>query len=84
MLIKYLYVNKNINYIFSTVISILIKVAIIFGTLNIWMAFSILPSQGTIANTLRFSMGLTQLITATIGAIISFIIIKFAFKNTKA
>ena len=82
MLIKFLYVNKNINYVLSAFVSILVKVAIIFAVLNIWMAFSVLPSQGTVANTLRFSMGLTQLITATIGAIISFIIIKFAFKNT--
>lgn len=84
MLIKYLYVNKHINYIFSAIIAILIKVAIIFGTLNIWMAFSVLPNQGVVANTLRFSMGLTQLITATIGAVISFVIIKLALKNTKA
>ena len=81
MLIKFLYVNKNINYVLSAFVSILVKVAIIFGVLNIWMAFSVLPSQGNVANTLRFSMGLTQLITATIGAIISILIIKLVFKR---
>ena len=76
MLMKYLYANKGINYIFSAIISIVLKTAIIFGVLNIWMAFSILPNQGTVASTLRNTMGLTQVITATIGAIISFLIIK--------
>ena len=83
MLMKILYVNKNINYILSAIISIVIKVAIIFGVLNIWMMFSILPSQGTVANTLRNSMGLTQAITATIGAVISVLILKIVFKKSK-
>lgn len=81
MLMKYLYANKNINYAISAVISILVKVALIFGVLNIWMAFSVLPSQGAVANTLRNTMGLTQLITASIGAIISVLIIKLGFKK---
>lgn len=79
MLMKYLYVNKNINYAVSAIISIVVKVAIIFGVLNIWMAFSVLPNQGAVANTLRNTMGLTQAITATIGAIISILIIKIGF-----
>lgn len=75
MLMKYFYANKGINYIFCAIISIVVKTAIIFGVLNIWMAFSIVPNQGTVASTLRSTMGLTQGITATIGAIISFVII---------
>ena len=81
MLMKYLYVNKNINYAISAIISIAVKVAIIFGVLNIWMAFSVLPSEGVVANTLRNTMGLTQAITATIGAIISILIIKIGFRK---
>ena len=81
VLMKYLYANKNINYILSAVISIIVKVAFIFGVLNIWMAFSVLPSQGAVANTLRNTMGLTQLITASIGALISLGIIKLGFKK---
>ena len=81
MLMKYLYVNKNINYAVSATISIAVKVAIIFGVLNIWMAFSVLPSEGVVANTLRNTMGLTQAITATIGAIISILIIKIGFRK---
>ena len=81
MLMKYLYTNKNINYAISAVISIVVKVALIFGVLNIWMAFSVLPNQGAVANTLRNTMGLTQLITASIGAIISILIIKLGFRK---
>ena len=76
MLMKYFYANKGIKYIFSAIISIVVKTAIIFGVLNIWMAFSILPNQGAVASTLRNTMGLTQGATATIGAIISLLIIK--------
>lgn len=76
MLMKYLYANKGINYVLSAIISIVVKTAIIFAVLNIWMAFSILPNQGSVASTLRNTMGLTQGATATIGAVISFLIIK--------
>ena len=81
ILMKYLYANKKFNYVISSIISILVKVAIIFGVLNIWMAFSVLPSQGAVANTLKNTMGLTQLITASIGAIISVLIIKLGLKK---
>lgn len=80
MLMKYLYANKKINYAVSAVISVLVKTAIIFGVLNIWMLFSILPNQGTVAATLRNTMGLTQLITASIGAVISFVIMKVCLR----
>ena len=82
MLMKYLYANKGIKYIFSAIISIVVKTAIIFGVLNLWMALSILPNQGVVASTLRNTMGLTQIITATIAAVISIIIIKI-IKCTK-
>lgn len=75
ILMKYFYANKGINYIFSAIISVVVKTVIIFGTLNIWMAISVLPNQGVVASTLRNTMGLTQGITATIGAIISLAII---------
>lgn len=80
MLIKYLYANKSINYVVSAIISVLVKTAIIFGVLNIWMAFSILPNQGAVAVTLRNTMGLTQILTASIGAVISFVIMKVCLK----
>ena len=73
--------NKKINYILSAVVSIIVKVGIIFGVLNIWMAVSILPNEGAVASTLRNSMGLIQLITATIGALISMLITKLYFER---
>ena len=81
MLMKYLYANKKINYILSAVVSIIVKVGIIFGVLNIWMAVSILPNEGAVASTLRNSMGLIQLITATTGALISMLITKLYFER---
>lgn len=81
MLMKYLYANKKANYVLSTIISITIKVAIIFGVLNAWMAIAILPSSGVVANTLKNSMGLMQIITATIGATIALAIIKLGFEK---
>ena len=81
MLMKYFYANKGIKYIFSAIISIVVKTAIIFGVLNLWMAFSILPNQGVVASTLRNTMGLIQGLTATIGAVISLLIIKIGFRK---
>lgn len=81
ILMKYLYANKKINYALSAIISIIVKVAFIFGVLNIWMIASVLPNKGMVADTLRNSMGLTQAITATIGAVISILIIKLGFKR---
>lgn len=82
ILMKYLYANKKVKYAISAIISILVKVAIIFGVLNIWMAASVLPNQGTVAEALRNTMGLTQLITASIGAVISILIIKLGFEKS--
>lgn len=81
ILMKYLYANQKINYAISAAIAILVKVTIIFGVLNIWMAFSVLPNQGAAADTLRNTMGLTQLITASIGATISFVIMKLTLRK---
>jgi len=83
LLMKYLYTNKKINYIISAGISILVKVAIIFGVLNIWMAVAVLPNQGAVADTLRNTMGLTQAITATVGSVISVCILKICSKKGK-
>ncbi len=81
ILMKYLYVNKKMNYALSAIIAIIVKVAFIFGVLNIWMAFSVLPNKGAVADTLRNSMGLTQLITATVGGVLSFLIMKVGFRK---
>lgn len=81
MLMKCLYANKKVNYAISAIISIILKVVFIFGVLNIWMASDVLPYQGVVADTLRKTFGLTQIITATMGAVISFFIVRINIRK---
>lgn len=69
---KLLVVSKKKNYILASVIGIALKVAVIFGAFSLLKAFGIFPEK-LIAN-LQVAMSTTQLITATIGAVITYII----------
>ena len=71
---KLVMLGKNKNYFLAGIIGILVKVAIIFTSFNILNIFKIFP-QKLISN-LQNAMGMTQLITATIGMILAFIIYK--------
>ena len=71
---KLVMLGKNKNYFLAGIIGILVKVAIIFTSFNILNIFNIFP-QKLISN-LQNAMGMTQLITATIGMILAFIIYK--------
>lgn len=71
---KLVMLGKNKNYFLAGIIGILVKVAIIFASFNILNIFNIFP-QKLISN-LQNAMGMTQLITATIGMILAFIIYK--------
>ena len=71
---KYLYVNKKWNYFVSGIIGIVIKVAIIFLFFSILNLFKVFPEK--VIATMQQSMGVTQLITASIGVIIAFTICK--------
>lgn len=71
---KAIMVAKSKNYFLAGIIGIAVKVAVIFGIFSILNAFGIFPTK--IVNTLQTAMSLTQLITATIGMVISFIIYK--------
>ena len=73
-LYKLLLLNKNINYLFTGIISVIIKVAIIFLSFNVLNLFNIFPEK--LVNTLQNAMGLTQLITASIGVVVAFAIYK--------
>ena len=75
LLMKSLYASKKLNYILTALISIVVKVGIIFGVLNIWMKISVLPNKGIAATTLKNTMGLTQLITATTGSVLASLIV---------
>ncbi len=69
-LYKSLLLKKNINYILTSIISIAVKVGIIFLGFSALNLFGVFP-QKLIAN-LQNAMGLTQAITATVGAVIAY------------
>ncbi len=72
---KKIKVDMNKNYFLAGVIGIAIKTLIIFAVFNILNLYGIFPEK-MVAN-LQMAMGLTQLITATIGSLIAFGIYKF-------
>ncbi len=67
MSFKYLMLHKNINYIISAIVGILVKVGIIFGFFMILKSFSVFPEK--VVTNLQQAMSITQLITATIGCL---------------
>ena len=76
---KFIMLNKNKNYFLAGVIGIIAKVLVIFGCFQLLNAFSFFPAK--LVNNLSTAMGMTQLITATIGMIISFIIYQIEKKS---
>lgn len=66
---KKLLVEKNKNYFLTAICGIVLKVAIIFGAFSILNYIGIFPEK-LVAN-LQKAMGMTQLITATIGTVIA-------------
>lgn len=78
-LYKLLLVAKDKNYILTTAVAIIIKVAIIFIGFSVLNAFGIFPEK--MVTTLQTAMGTTQVITATIGSVISFGILKACKKG---
>lgn len=72
---KKIKVDMNKNYFLAGVVGIAIKTLIIFAVFNILNLYGIFPEK-MVAN-LQIAMGLTQLITATIGSLIAFGIYKF-------
>ena len=73
-LYKLLLLDKNMNYFLTGVIGVIVKVAIIFLSFNVLNLFNIFPEK--LVNTLQNAMGLTQLITASIGVVVAFAIYK--------
>lgn len=83
-LYKYLYVNKNMNYILSSIFAIIAKVAIIFVGFNLEVVANIIPQGTKVVEMLKIAMGMNQLITATIASIIAFGIVNLAYKRKNA
>lgn len=69
---KLIVVSKKKNYIVASIVGIALKVAVIFGGFSLLNAFGIFPPK-LVAN-LQVAMSTTQIITATIGAVITYII----------
>ncbi len=81
-LYKLLLLNKNLNYFVTGIISIIVKVAIIFGGFSLLNFFGIFPEK--LVQNLQNAMGATQAITATIGMIISYTVYIANKKTAKA
>lgn len=71
---KFIMLDKKQNYFLAGLIGIIAKVLIIFCSFGILNLFGIFPAK--LVTNLQKAMGLTQLITASIGMIISFFIYK--------
>lgn len=75
---KFLMLGKNKHYFLAGIVGIIVKVAIIFALFNLINLFGIFPEK--FVDNLRNAMGMTQLITATLGVIAAFVIYKLEKK----
>ena len=78
-LYKKLWMNKKVNYIVTAVLAILAKVAVIYAFFRLLAVIINIPAPMFTA--LNLSMGMNQLITATIASIIGFGISKLLAKK---
>ncbi len=78
---KYIMIAKNKPYFLSAIVGIVLKVAVIFGAFLVLKAFNVFPEK--LVNNLQNAMSLIQLVTATIGCTIAFIIYKLELNNNK-
>lgn len=70
--LKKLFVTKKSNYFLSSIVGIALKVAIIFGAFSLLKIVGIFPEK--IIGNLQNAMGITQIITATIGSVLTYIL----------
>lgn len=75
LLYKFSYVNKKVTYPLSAVIAVITKAAIIYLGFTIMINTMNVPEM--VKQTLDISMGVTQLITATSGSILAFLIASY-------
>ncbi len=78
---KFILLGKEKNYFLAGIVGIIAKVLIIFASFELLNVFKIFPEK--LVNNLQTAMGMTQLITATIGVLISFIIYKVEKNKVK-
>ncbi len=75
---KFLMLGKNKHYFLAGIVGIIVKVPIIFALFNLINLFGVFPEK--LVENLRNAMGMTQLITATLGVIAAFVIYKLEKK----
>lgn len=78
---KLIMLAKGKNYFLASIVGISAKVLIIFGMFNLLNFFGIFPQK--ISTVLSVAMGKTQLVTATVGMLISFIIYEIEKRKIK-
>lgn len=76
---KLIMLEKNKNYFLAGIVGIIAKVLVIFGCFEILNLFNIFPDK--LVSNLQKAMGLTQLITASIGTLIMFIVYQIEKKK---
>lgn len=74
-LYRYLFVKKHFNYIATSIVAIITKCATIYCGLQLLVVANIISGASKVFTALNVAMGMNQLITASIGAIIAFGII---------
>jgi len=82
-LYKKLFIEKKLNYILASIAGILVKGSIIFAGFSLLTAINIIPSGSKVAEVLSLGMGMNQLITATLGSILAFAILKIVYKKSE-
>lgn len=78
---KYMFVGGKRNYALSAIVAVALKVAVIFLGFNILVWAGVIPNNLPIRAALQTSMGVNQLITASIGSVIAYGVMKLAYKN---
>lgn len=78
---KWLMLSKEKNYFLAGIVGIVTKVAVIATGFFILKAFGIFPDK--MVTTLQAAMTTTQLITASIGTVIAFVIYKLETRKAK-
>lgn len=69
---KFIMLGKKQNYFLAGIVGIIVKVLVIFGSFELLNLFRIFPPK--LVSNLQVAMGMTQLITASIGMLIAFAI----------
>lgn len=82
-LYRKIFVEKQKNYILASIVAIIAKVAIIFLGFKVFSLVNIIPNTGKIFEALQLSMGINQLITATVAAMVTYGIIYIMKKREK-